>query len=566
MILYLLACTSGVLTEFAPAPPPVTTPEPELPPLELSITSPEALSFVGDRVAVRGQVNRPDAWVWVEGRRASVGNDGNFYVEIDVPGHLRIIDIEASAPEQPHLQERRTVLGGTDPADTWPGAVTMRFTPTGVDHLAEVIEGLVVELDLAGQLAGALPDLELGGFRATPLGISHWPVSADMTSSTNGLELTVEVPEVVLSYDIVTGTFLGDGRVELGIERITLGATLDPVIDGSGVLALAISDTTIDLDDPIIRLGGLTVPALENLAGTAVGGLGDLLEGLLDGLVGGLGQVDLFGPIAFESDLFGTPIALSVDRLASDDQGIAALLGVDLGTGPTGTRLAVPTADQAGFQADLAVAIHEGLFQPLLQSDLLALLEQDLRLDGLFGEIIGLPITNLPGGDDVPDDRTGWCMAIEVGDASLVRLADGLDPMATVVLPEVVLDIGVSVPGDSCMHWLDATIAMEADLAVTSGTALGFDLRIVDGTVDHYATTDDWDEREVIDGLGTLIDAATSLLGSSLQLDLLDLLGGLGELDALGEVQPRLVDQQPVVTQRGEVVPGLKILSVSIWD
>jgi len=147
-----------------------------------------------------------------------------------------------------------------------------------------------------------------------------------------------------------------------------------------------------------------------------------------------------------------------------------------------------------------------------------------------------------------------------------VRLADGLDPMATVVLPEVVLDIGVSVPGDSCMHWLDATIAMEADLAVTSGTALGFDLRIVDGTVDHYATTDDWDEREVIDGLGTLIDAATSLLGSSLQLDLLDLLGGLGELDALGEVQPRLVDQQPVVTQRGEVVPGLKILSVSIWD
>ena len=61
MILYLLACTSGVLTEFAPAPPPVTTPEPELPPLELSITSPEALSFVGDRVAAIGDLGDAQA-------------------------------------------------------------------------------------------------------------------------------------------------------------------------------------------------------------------------------------------------------------------------------------------------------------------------------------------------------------------------------------------------------------------------------------------------------------------------------------------------------------------------
>jgi len=568
MLLFLLACQSGVLTEFAPPPPPEPDPpEPELPALELTITSPEALSFVGDRVAVRGHVNRPDAWVWVEGRRASVGNDGNFYVELDLDDHLRIIDIEASAPEQPHFHERRTVIAGDDPADTWPGAVSLRFTPTGTDHLAELVEGLVVDLDLAGQLADVLPELAIGGFEATPLGIDHWPLVTTIEPTRDGLVLDVQVPNVVLSYDVVTGTFLGDGVVEIGIERITLGATLDPVVDANGMLALAITDTTIDLDDPILTLGGLTIPALENFVGTVVDGLGGVIEGFIDGVLAGFGQVGLFGPIAFESDLFGTPIALSVDRLATDNQGVAALLGVDLGTVPATTGLAVPTAAEAGLQADLAVAVHEGLFQPLLESDLLSLLEQDIELSGLFGEVLGLPISNLPGGDGVPDDPEGWCMGIELGEGGLVRLGDGLDPMATIVLPQVVLDIGVSVPGDSCSHWLDATLAVEADLAVTSGTALGFDLRVVDGTVDYYATDDDdWTEREVVEGLGGLIDTVMGLLGGTLQLDLLDLLGGAGGLDALGDVQLRLLDQNPVITQRGDEVAGLKVLTVSIWD
>jgi len=567
MLLLLLACGSGVLAEFAPEPPapsPTTTPEAE--PLELTVTSPEAMSFVGDRAVVTGHVNRDDAWVWVEGRRAAVGTDGSFYVEVDVEGHQRIIDIEAAAPDEPHFHERVHVLAGADPAESWPGAVSMRFTPTGVDHLAELVEGLVVDLDLAGEVEALLPEIELGGFVATPLGVDHWPVVATMEPSTDGLVLEVEVPQVVLSYDVVTGTFLGDGVVEIGIESLQLGATLDPVVDANGMLALAVRDTTIDLDDPILTLGGLTVPALESLAGTVVSGLGSAIEGILDGIVGAIGQVTLFGPIAFESDLFGTPIALSVDGLATDDQGVAAVLGVDLGLPPTGVGLAVPTESQAGFRADLGVALHEGLFQPLLASDLLSLLEQDIELGGVFGELLGLPIKELPGGDGVPDDRSGWCLGIELGEGSLVRLEDGLDPMATVVLPQVVLDIGVDVPGDNCMHWLDATLAVEADLAVTSGTALGFDLRIVDGTIDYYATDEPWDEREVVLGLGDLVDTAIGLVGTTLELDLLDLVGGLGDLTALGDVQPRLLDQAPVVTQSGETVEGLKILTVSIWD
>jgi hypothetical protein len=529
------------------------------------VDEPVHLGFVGERAVVRGHVNDPAAWVWVEGRRASVGGDGSFYVEVDVNGLQRVIDIEASAPEREHLHERRTVIAGHDPADTWPGAVTLRFTNTGVDHLAEVVGELITDLDLAGQLAAVLPDLAIGGFSATPLGIEHWPAVTTMTSTTEGIELLVEVPEVVLRYDIVSGTFLGDGVVEIGVERITLGATLDPVVDASGMLALGLNDATIELADPILTLGGLTVPALEGLAGTVVSGLAGVLEGLIDGLVSSFGQIPLFGPIAFEADLFGTPLALSVDGLAADEQGVAAVVGVDLGL-PPATVVAVPTEDQAGFRADLAVALHEGVFQPLLNSDLLDLLQQDLELDGLFGDVLGLPIKALPGGDAVPDDHTGWCLSVGVGEGAVVRLRDGLSPMATVVVPELVLDIGVDVPGDNCMHWLDATLQLEADLGVTSGTALGLDLRVVDGQVDYYATDEDWSEREVIDGLGGLLDTATSLLGSSFELDLLDLVGGLGDTGALGDVAPRLLDSEPVITDAGDDVAGLKLLTVSIWD
>lgn len=565
MLWFLLACQpGGELATFATEPPPPVETTPPAP-LELVVESPSHLAFVGERAVVTGHVNDPEAWVWVEGRRASVGGDGSFHVEIPVDGLQRVLDIEASAPDRAHLWERRTVLAGSDPADTWPGAVTMRFTPTGIDHLAEVVGQLVTDLDLAGQIAAVLPELQIGGFSAVPLGIDHWPAITTMEATTEGVLLLVEVPNVVLSYDIVSGTLLGDGTVEIGVERITLGATLDPVIGTDGVLALAITDTTLDLADPILTFGGITVPALEGLAGTVVTGLGDLLEGLIDGLIGGIGSIPLFGPIAFEADLFGTPLALSVDRLASDDQGVAAVVGVDLGIPSTGS-IAVPTADAAGFRSDLGIAIHEGVFQPLLDSDLLALLEQDIELDGLFGNVLGLPIENLPGGDGVPADASGWCLGVGVGEGAHVRLRDGIDPMATVVVPELVLEIGVDIPGDNCSPWLDATLQVEADLGVTSGTALGLDLRIVDGHIDRYATTEPWEHREVVDGLGTLLDAATTLLGGTFALDLMDLLGGLGTIGALGDVAPRILDSTPVTTEAGAEVEGLKLLTVSIWD
>jgi hypothetical protein len=565
LLLTLLACQNSgtvfvadALTETTPP----TTPEP----LALTVDEPAAFAFIGDgEVTVSGRVSDPSAIVWVEGHRVTVGTGGAFLVTVPVEGYQRHIDIEASNPTA-HLRERRPVLSGDDPLAAWPGAVTLRFTPLGVEHLAELVEAQIVTLDLAGQLEAILPDLAVAGFSATPIGLDTWPASAVMTPGPDGLDLTVTVPRVVLTYAIVSGTFLGDGDVALGFDPITIGATVQPLIDASGVLTLQVTDTDISLGQPVITLGGASSPALENLLGGAIGGITGFLEGALDGLLVGIGSLELFGPIAFDFDLFGTPIALSVDRLATDDDGVAGVLGVDLGVGGGGV-LRVPTAEEAGERADLAVALHEGIFQPLLQSEILDLLEQDIVLDGLVGELLGAPIVALPGGDEAPEDRTGWCLALGVGDGRVARLADeGLTPMATLVLPEVFVNIGVNRPGVACEPWLDVSLAIEADLSVRTGTVLGIDLRIVDGVVLNYATPDDWEEQEVIEGLGALIGAATTLLGASLEIDLAEILGDLSSNPLLGDVNLRLLDSVPAETEAGEPIAGLKVISLSIWD
>jgi len=564
----LLACQSSGTVLTVPG----DEPGPPVPPaidLSLTVDEPVAMAFAGDEVVVSGRVNDPEAVVWVEGYRAVVGSAGAFQVTVPVPNHgsdlQRTLDIEAVNPSK-QLRERIPVLSGSDPLANWPGALTLRFTPTGVDHLAEIVEDAAIDLDLFGQLEALLPDLVVGSFSATPLGLTHWPVDATMESGTEGLDLQITVRKLQIAYQVQTGTFLGDGDVELGFDTLTLGAVVEPSIDASGIFALAVTDTTLVLADPEITIGGAGSPALEALLDGALGGVIGTIEGLVDGLVSSFGRIEIFGPIGTELDLLGTPIELSIDRLATDDDGIAAVLGIDLGTG-TESVIRVPTADEAGFRADLAVAVHEGLFQPLLQSDLLDLLDQDLELGGILGDILGGPIKALPGGDDVPDDIEGWCLALSLGDGRTVRMRDGTAPMATIVLPEVFVDVGITTADEDCADWLDLTLALEADLNVTEGTNLALGLRVVDGHVTQYATTDAWAEQEVVEGLGGLLTALTSLLGGSLSFDLTELFGGLDTSTLpLGDLQLRITGNEQALNTDGDPIEGLRLITLSLWD
>jgi hypothetical protein len=561
MLFFLLACNPGgtVLTV-----PPAETNVPDLPELLLTVSEPLAYDFVGNEVTVAGNVTDPNAIVWVEGQRVQVGSAGAFRVTVPVSGLQRTIDVEAAHPDV-HLRQRIPVLSGSDPLETWPGALTMRFTPTGVDHLAELVEEQIVLLDIVGQLSAALPDISVGGFSATSKGISHWPIQTTMVPGPDGLDLQISVRNLELAYEVVSGTFLGDGDVVLGFDTLVLGLTVEPSIDSTGILALEVTDTVLTLSDPTFSLGGSSSPALETLLNGAIGGVVGFLEGALDGIVSSFGRIELLGPINFDFDLLGTPIGLSVDNLATDDEGIAAVIGVDLGTGAQST-LRVPSVAEVGPRPDLAIAVHEGLFQPLLASDILDLLEQDIQLGGLFGEILGAPIQALPGGTDVPEERDGWCIALSVGEGRIVRMGDGIAPLATIVLPEVHVDVGISTPTEQCMDWLDLTLALEADLAVTSGTKLGIDLRVVDGAVDAYATTDDWEEQGVVEGLGSLISALTTLLGGSLEIDLADLLGGTGATGALAGLNLTILDSIPAENLDGEPIEGLRMITLSLWD
>ena len=70
------------------------------PELTLAVEQPAYGDFVGDGpVVVSGTVSSPDAWVWVEGRRANVGSDGRFQVELPVLGAYRILDVLVMARE-----------------------------------------------------------------------------------------------------------------------------------------------------------------------------------------------------------------------------------------------------------------------------------------------------------------------------------------------------------------------------------------------------------------------------------------------------------------------------------
>jgi hypothetical protein len=393
----------------------------------------------------------------------------------------------------------------------------------------------------------------------------------------HGIELTIRVEEAWLGFDI-DSDLTGPLPLDVGLDHIELGATAGVALDEQGQLVLSVSDTRVDLSTPHLSIAGIEATFLSGLGQGLADVLAAALEGVLDGLAGPLlGDLGLGSLASFEVDMLGTPLTIELGDVATDLDGIGAVLGVGLGTVPADpTGVTLPTAAQAGPRADLAVTVHEGLFQLLLESDLLALLEQDLELNGLLGEVIGLPVTALPGGHLAPADRTGWCLSVVPGEARAARLQDGTRPLAKLLLPDLILDVGVSTPAARCAPWLEASLELELMLELTGGTALGLDLQVRDGTVLAYTPEGDWPEAEIVDGLGGLLDASIGLLGGAFELDLADLLGGgiLGTTTGtgtgtglpLGELAPRILDNEPVLDEHGVPVPGLYVLTLSLWD
>ena len=506
--------------------------------------------FAGDGpVQVRGQVTDPGAKVWVEGREVVVGSDGTFHVELPVGGPYRIVDVEAANPKS-HLRERLPVFSGRDPMETWPGGLSVRFTPRGLSHIGDTLGATLDDLQVFEGIASGI------GATAT-----HDPIDVTLLSDPTGIALVGTVRDLVFALDI---DLFGLGDLRVGFETLALGATLLPEVDPQGYIVLSVTDTTVVVGDPILELGALDPQIIEDLLGGLTGGLSSLLDGVLDGVLGATG-IPLGGPFDIETDLLGTPVSMRLDDLFTDEDGLAVLLGLDLGDAEQPvTVVAAPSWIGVG-PSDLTLGVHEGLMQALLTSDLLDLLDQDLALEGVLGTVLGVTIEGLPGGYMAPEN-TGWCLKVDPGSARVARLQSGTDPLATLYLPDLSFDIGVNTATASCSPWLEASVALEVGFALRNGSELELELAVTEGVVHHYASTGNWTEEEVIASLGGLLEGLLGLVGGQLDVDLNDLLGGTLGGGLLGESSLNLLDAQPLDDERGQPIEGLYGWSFRLWE
>jgi hypothetical protein len=152
----------------------------------------------------------------------------------------------------------------------------------------------------------------------------------------------------------------------------------------------------------------------------------------------------------------------------------------------------------------------------------------------------------------------------------VVRLQEGIAPLAVLYMPDVFVDVGV-MQGGACQDWLQASLAMEVGIDVRDGTAVGISMAVPEGAVLFYgADEDEWTEAEVVDGLGRFIVGSLDLLAGNLSFDLADLLGGLGGglgipgLDGMA-LAPRLVSSTPLLDADGAHPEGLYSLGMSLF-
>jgi hypothetical protein len=278
------------------------------------------------------------------------------------------------------------------------------------------------------------------------------------------------------------------------------------------------------------------------------------------------GTFELGGPFAFEQDLMGTMLAAELYDLTGDEQGLALGLGVaiDEELPATSPAIAVPGLDDAP-DAQVAIGLHEGLLDLMIGDTLLGMLDQGMDLGGFMGDMVGNIMENLPGGEDIPDND-GWCFSIEPGDAYVVRMHEGIDPLAVLYLPDLQVDVE-TMQGSSCESWLEASLAVELGLGVSDdGTIIGVDLEVVEGAVLDYRAEPGWDEAEVVEGLGGFLESILSLMGGMIEINLADLLGGSTDLLGMGiAVEPRIVDSVVLADDDGTWTEGLYAVSLDVF-
>lgn len=558
-LLLLLGCSeTGVLHEYP------------IPVLTLELDGPAYGAFTGADLVVRGRVSPTDAVVVVEDEVVPVGRDGTFSVTLGYDKPYRLLDVSADYLDQ-HLEERLPVFWGLDPLASWPGAITMRLTEAGLDGIAALLQDVILS-GITEQLAAG--DIPLGGdgIDLEVVAVTVGGSDVSLTPSDRGLDFHLSVDDLIIDTIVHATVFEQPLDVPAAITLPVVGfdALLELGIDeGTGGIVAGVSDVAIRLDVPEITLFDADLGFLSDLIAGAVdleGLINDQLAGALDGLA----DLPLGGPIAFETDLLGTAMALELSGLSTDRRGVGIALGVGLGGPVPADAGRVPYPRGQGEPApDLAVAVHDGLLQLLLASDLLDLLDQDLELPGFIGGFLSPLISGLPGGEQLPANN-GFCIGLRPGDAKVARFGVGDAPLVGIYLPVSEVTFGyLGLDGLGCTDWLVTSLAMEVYLGLGEGTSLDLDIEVAEGVVLSYGA-EGADEDEVVARLGDVIETLLGLLGGLGGLDLGSLLGGGGDGGALGGLgleglNLQLGQGQPMLDGQGQPIEGMVELGIGLF-
>jgi hypothetical protein len=560
-LLLMLACGERGVLETYP-----------IPQLDFALDSPVYAQFVGDGpLTVSGRTGSALSVVTVEGEAVPVAEDGTFSVEVPVDHPYRIIEVTADLYDQ-HAEARLPVFDGRDPAETWPGGLTMRFTQRGLDGvagtLAATVEGLVSE----EALLPLIPTFDVLGWTFGPTGVTHDPVSVTLDASAEGISTDIAIQN--LSFELMLSGELLFIPIEvpavLRLPSTTIGLQITPGQDETG-LFIELGDAALGFDAPTLEISSLDLSWLSDLLLGAID-IGALLTDVIDGVLGEGTRISLGSAAPLPIDLLGFSLELRAADVFADDLGVGLGFSVGLDEPSAAEMPAMPYPDGQGA-VDLDVAVHEAMLQPLVQSELLALLDQDLTLPGFLGIFLEQIVRAVPGGDQAPSDAAGWCVGLKPGDARVVRFREGADPLIGVYLPDATVKFGYLAPGSSvCSDWLVASMALEVGLVVTEGTVLAFDLAAPEGAVVSYGATG-WEEEAVITGLSGSITSLLGLFGGLIQIDLAEildleaLLGGLSE--GLGAELPpldlRIGEARPAVGVDGQPIDGLWQVGVQLF-
>ena len=537
--------------------------------LTLEVTSPHYGDFLGDAdIQVEGKVYPDDAIVHVEGVELEGLSHGAFITELPVGHAYRIVDVEAWHGDQ-YLRERVPVFSGHDPASTWPDGATGRLLPAGLEVLGAQLGGMIDETGWADMITDAMPSYESEFISFYAVGASHDPTVVVLDAVEGGIDVGVALNNLVLAYEVVVDvygyTWSADITFGYGLIRIT--AMASPWLDDDGIVWLELSEAGIALDEPDANFGDLEGWVVEWILELLNDYVSEPLgEWLLDFVLAEFGTFELGGPFAFEQDLMGTLIAAELLELSGDVEGLALSLGlaIDEPLSEIAPDIAVPGLAEAP-DAQAVLGLHEGLLDIMLGDTLLGLLDQGMDLGGFMGDMIGGFMENLPGGEDIPDNE-GWCFSIAPGDAYVVRMQEGIEPLAVLYLPDLRMDVE-TMHGSSCDSWLEASLAVELALGVTDdGSIIGVDLDVVEGAVLAYGAEPGWDEAELVDGLGGFLESIMSLLGGMIEIDLGDLLGGTSDPLGMGiGLEPRIVDSVPLIDDEGVWIEGLYAVSLDVF-